>query len=322
MLRYALRRVLLLIPVMALISILSFALLVSLPGDPLDMLVLGDPGVTQADIAHLKDLYGLNDPFPVRYAKWIAQVAQGNLGYSRTYHIPTVELLEPRIENTLLLTGLALALSLLVSLPVGVLSAVRPYSIADYAGTLMAFIGYALPSFWLGLLLIIVFGVNLGWLPAGGLVSFDAPSDTLAALVDRGRYLILPVIVLALGSMAIWTRYMRSSLLEVIRLDYVQTARSKGLAENSVVYGHALRNALIPLVTLFANTVPALLGGSVVVETVFSYPGMGKLLYDSVLGNDFSVSMAILMMLSVLGVLFNLAADLMYGLLDPRIRYQ
>jgi peptide/nickel transport system permease protein len=316
------RRLLLLIPVLALISVLSFALLVSLPGDPLDMLALGEPGITQADIVRLKELYGLNDPFPVRYAKWIAQVAHGNLGYSRNYKIPTVELVLPRLENTLLLTGLALVLSLGVSVPVGVLSAVRPNSLGDYVGTFLAFIGYALPAFWLGLIMIIVFGVNLGWLPAGGLVSSDVPSGPWAALADRARFLLMPVIVLGIGSMAIWTRYMRSSLLEVIRLDYVQTARAKGLAESTVIYGHALRNALIPLVTLLANTVPTLLGGSVVVETVFSYPGMGKLLYDSVLGNDFSVSMAILMALSVAGVLFNLIADLTYGLLDPRIRYE
>ena len=322
MTRYLLRRLLFLIPVLILISVLSFGLLISMPGDPLDMLALGDPTVTQADIQHLKDLYGLNDPFPVRYAKWVGQVLVGNLGYSRQYKIPVTELIAPRIENTLILAGLALILGLVVSVPLGLYSALKPYSIGDYLATLFAFVGYALPAFWLGLLLIILFGVYLGWLPPGGLTDSDTPDDLMAQLVDRARHLVLPVVVLGLGSMATWTRYMRSSLLEVIRLDYVQTARAKGLPEPTVLTRHAIRNALIPMITLFANTVPVLLGGSVIVETVFTYPGMGKLLYDSVLGNDFSVSMAILMVLAVAVVAMNLIADLSYGLLDPRIRYE
>jgi peptide/nickel transport system permease protein len=319
--RYLLRRLLFLIPVLLLISALSFGLLVSLPGDPLDMLALGDPGVTQADIQRLKELYGLNDPFPVRYAKWMGQVVQGNFGYSRAYKIPVTELVAPRIQNTLILAVLALSLSLVVSIPLGVYSAVRPYSPGDYIATLFAFVGYAVPQFWLGLLLIIVFAVYLGWFPPGGMVSSNPPPDLPGQALDRGWHLVLPVFVLGLSLMASWTRYMRSSVLEVIRLDYIQTARAKGLAERAVISRHAFKNALIPMVTLFANTVPILLGGSIIVETVFSYPGMGKLLYDSVLGNDFSVAMAVLMALAVVVVLFNLLADMTYGVLDPRIRY-
>jgi peptide/nickel transport system permease protein len=322
MTRYFLRRVLFLIPVLVLISVLSFGLLISMPGDPLDMLALGDPTITQADIQHLKDLYGLNDPFPVRYAKWVGQVVTGNLGYSRQYKIPVTELIVPRIENTLILAGLALVLGLAVSIPLGVYSALKPYSMGDYLATLFAFVGYALPAFWLGLLFIILFGVYLGWLPPGGLTDSDTPDDLLPQLLDRGKHLVLPVVVLGLGSMATWTRYMRSSVLEVIRLDYVQTARAKGLPEATVLTRHAIRNALLPMVTLLANTLPVLLGGSVIVETVFTYPGMGKLLYDSVLGNDFSVAMAILMVLALVVIIMNLIADLSYGLLDPRIRYE
>jgi peptide/nickel transport system permease protein len=320
--RFLIRRLLFLLPVLLLISVLTFALLVSMPGDPLDMLVLGDPTVTQADIQRLKELYGLNDPFPVRYAKWMGQVMQGNLGYSRTYKVPVTELVLPRVNNTIVLASLALALSLVVSIPLGVYSAVRPYSLGDYAATLFAFVGYALPAFWLGLLMIIVFGVHLGWLPPGGLAGSDVAADPASQFLDRLKHLVMPVIVLGLGSMATWTRYMRSSLLEVIRLEYIQTARAKGLGELTVISRHALRNALIPMVTLLANTLPVLLGGSVIVETVFTYPGMGKLLYDSVLGNDFSVSMAILMVLAVAVVGLNLLADVTYGILDPRIRYE
>lgn len=322
MARYILRRLLFAVPVLGLLSVLAFALLVALPGDPLDMLVLGDPGITRADIERLKALYGLNDPLPVRYAKWMGQVVRGNLGYSRHYRVPVTDLLGPRLRNTLLLTGLAVVVSLIVSIPIGVYSAVRPYSPADYAATVLAFAGYAVPAFWLGLVMIITFAVNLRWLPAGGIVSADPPAGAVAAAVDRARYLVMPVLVLGLHSMATWTRYMRSSLLEVVRQDFVRTARSKGLAERAVIYRHALRNALIPMVTLFANTAPVLVGGSVIVETVFSYPGIGKMHYDSVLGNDYAVSMAILMFLALLVVGFNLLADITYGWLDPRIRYE
>jgi peptide/nickel transport system permease protein len=317
-----LRRLLFLVPVLALISILSFGLLIALPGDPLDMLVLGDPSVTQADIARLKEIYGLNDPLPVRYAKWMGQVLRGNLGYSRHYKIPVTELLGPRLENTLILAGLAIVISLAVSVPIGVYSAVRPYSTGDYAATIVAFVGYAVPAFWLALVLIIIFAVNLGWLPAGGMVSAETRVGVVATLSDRALHLVMPVAVLSLHSLATWTRYMRSSLLEVIRQDFIRTAQAKGLAGRVVIYRHALRNALIPMVTLFTNTVPILIGGSVIVETVFSYPGIGKMHYDSVLGNDYSVSMAILMFLALMVAALNLLADVTYGLLDPRIRYE
>lgn len=322
MLRYLFRRLVFLIPVLFLISAMSFGLLVSMPGDPLDILAFGDPAITKADIDRLKELYGLNDPFPVRYAKWMGQLLQGNLGYSRTYKISVVQLVTPRVQNTLILAGLSLVLSLIVAIPLGIYSAVRPYSVGDYLATGFAFFGYAVPAFWLGLMMIILFAVQLKWLPAGGMVGTDAGPAFLDQLSDRLIHLILPVFVLSLGSLAIWARYMRSSLLEVIHLEYIQTARAKGLRERAVLLRHALRNALIPMVTLFANTFPVLLGGSVIVETVFSYPGMGKLLYDSVLENDFAVSMAILMLLAILVVLFNLLADLSYAFLDPRVRYE
>jgi peptide/nickel transport system permease protein len=298
-------------------------LLVALPGDPLDMLVLGDTSITQADIEQLRELYGLNDPLPVRYVKWLGQTVQGNLGYSRTYHVPVMALVGPRVGNTLVLTGLALALSLLVALPAGIYSAVRPYSPADYVVSTLAMAGYAVPGFWLGLMLIIIFGVRLQWLPPGGFVNEQARAiGGMTELISRVRHLVLPVFVLGVNAAATWARYMRASLLEVARLDYMKTARAKGLTERQAVFRHGVRNALIPMVSLFANTAPALVGGSIIIETVFAYPGVGKLLYDSVLGNDFSVSMAVLMFLALLVVAFNLLADLAYGVLDPRIRYE
>jgi peptide/nickel transport system permease protein len=323
MTQYFLRRVLVLIPILLVISFMSFGLLVAMPGDPLDMLILGDTNITQADIEELKELYGLNDPFPVRYLKWLGQVVQGNLGFSRNYHVPVMDLVGPRVGNTLVLTGLALVISLVVAIPIGTYSATRPYSPRDYVTTTLAMIGYAVPGFWLGLVLIIIFGVRLQWLPAGGLMDEGSrAAGGWTALIDRARHLALPVFVLGVNAAATWTRYMRASLLEVMRLDYIKAAQAKGLTERQVIFRHALRNALIPMVTLFANTAPSLVGGSIIIETVFAYPGVGKLLYDSVLGNDFSVSMAVLMFLAVLVVLFNLLADLTYGFLDPRIRYE
>lgn len=320
--RFVIRRLLLILPVMVIISVLVYGLLVAMPGDPLDALVFGSPGITAAEIERLKDLYGVNDPFPVQYAKWAGQVLQGNLGYSRAYRIPVTELIWPRMQNTFVLAGLSLLLSAGVAIPLGIYSAMRPYSVSDYLATIFAFFGFAVPNFWLGLVLIIIFGVRLGWLPPGGLESVDVGPGLWAQLADRGKYLILPVIVLGFSSMAQWMRYMRSSMLESMRQDYVTTARAKGLRERRVVFIHVLKNALIPVVTLMANTIPIILGGSIIVETVFAYPGVGKLLYDSVTGNDFAVSMAILLFLAFLVVVLNLVADVAYGLLDPRIRYE
>lgn len=322
MTKFIARRLLLVIPVLFLISVITFALLVAMPGDPLDLLVMGDPTITRAEIEQLKELYGVNEPMPVRYVRWLGQVVQGNFGYSRTYNIPVTKLVWPRLQNTLVLTTVSLVASLAISLPLGIYSAIRQYSASDYLVTIFAFVGFAIPNFWLGLMLIILLSVHLQWLPPGGIVSIDVGAGRWDALVDRARYLIMPVFVLGLSSMADWTRYMRASVLEVIKQDYVLTARAKGLNERVVTYIHVLKNALIPVVTLMGNTIPVFLGGSIIVETVFSYPGIGKLLYDSVLGHDFSVAMAILLFLSLLVVLFNLFADIAYGFLDPRIQYE
>ena len=320
--KYILRRIGFLIPVLALVSVLGFAILLALPGDPLDTLVIGDPNITQADVQQMRDVYGLDDPLPVQYGKWISQLVQGNAGFSRQYRIPVTDLVGPALRNTLVLAGLALLFSVIISIPIGIYSAIRPYSPGDHAFTIFSFVGYALPNFWLGLVLIMVFAVTLGWLPAGGISSAVTDADLWATLVDRARHLLLPVVVLGLSTMALWTRYMRSSLLEVVGEDYILTARSKGLPKSTVINRHALRNALLPMISLTANTIQLLAGGSVVVEKVFSYPGIGKMLFDSIMGNDYSVALAILLIMSLLVVGLNLVADLLYGILDPRIRYE
>ena len=322
MIRYTVRRLILLFPVTIAISVLVFSLLVAMPGDPLDALVVGDPSLTREDVEQIKELYGVNDPMPVQYMRWAGRLVQGDFGFSRAYRLPVLDLILPRMQNTMVLATASLLIGLGVAIPLGIYSAVRQYSIADYLVTLFSFFGFAIPNFWLGLVMIIIFSVHLGWLPPGGVASVDVAPTMGAQLVDRVSYLVMPVLVLGLASMAHWTRYMRSSMLEVVQQDYVRTAQAKGLSDRRVIYGHVVKNALIPVVTLIANTIPTVLGGSIIVETVFAYPGMGKLLYDSLLGNDHSVSMTILLFLAVMVLLFNLLADISYGWLDPRIRYE
>lgn len=321
MTRYLARRLLQLIPVVWLITIITFVLLSSIPSDPLDMLVMGNPDIRPEDVERMKELYGLNDPLPVRYLKWMKQLIQGDFGYSRTYMIPVTELVLPRLKNTLLLTSIATLLALVVSLPLGTLSAIRQYSIGDYVGTFFTFFGFAVPSFWLGLVLIIIFSIHFRWLPPGGMITVELTTGLAGKAVDRLKYLIMPVFVLSLTYMAMWARYMRSSMLEVIGQDYVQTARAKGLTERVILYRHALKNALLPIITIVGNMLPSLFGGSVVIEQVFYYPGIGKLLYDSILNKDYSVAMGVLLFLAVMVVVFNLLADISYAVVDPRVRY-
>jgi peptide/nickel transport system permease protein len=225
------------------------------------------------------------------------------------------------LQNTLILSISALSLALTVALVLGIISAVRQYSAVDYASMGFAFFGFSVPNFWLGLMLIVLFSVNLHWLPPGGIMSSDVPPTFLDQVADRAKYLLMPMFVTAFAEMASWTRYTRNSLLDVLQLDYLRTARAKGLGEQSVVARHAMKNSLIPLVTVIGGSFSRFFAGATITETVFSYPGMGKLLFDSVMGNDLVVSMSILMLLSFMVIWGNLLADIIYGWVDPRIRY-
>jgi peptide/nickel transport system permease protein len=226
------------------------------------------------------------------------------------------------LKNTLVLTISAVILGKIVAILLGIFSAVRQYSIGDYLLTGFTFIAYSVPAFWLGLMLIIAFSVKLGWLPTSGILNADLTPGSWEATVDWLKHLVLPVAVLAISEIIQVQRFMRSSMLEVLRQDYLTTARAKGLSERVVVGRHALKNALIPVVTIIAVTLPRVVGGSTVVETVFAYPGMGRLLYTSIMGNDFVVAMTVVMIIAVTVIFFNLLADVIYGWLDPRIRYQ
>jgi len=328
--RYIFRRLLQMIPIALGISVLMFSLLTLAPGDPVDLLIASDPRVKPQDVARLKRIYGLDQPIHIRYVKWLGRTVQGDLGFSRTYKEPVTHIMMDRIGNSLWLTVTAFFLALLVAMPVGIYSALHQYSFLDYFATTFTFFGVSIPVFWFGIMMIYLFAVWHPWtvipaaswlmLPPGG-ISTPGVTGGLPFYLDRLRYMLLPSIVLALLSMATYTRYTRSSMLEVIRQDYVRTARSKGLAERTVINRHALRNALIPLVTIVALSISGLFAGAPITETVFAWPGVGRLLVDSVLAGDYVAAQAVLMFLAVLVLVFNLVADIGYALLDPRIRY-
>jgi peptide/nickel transport system permease protein len=321
MYRFLARRLVQSLVVLAGLSVLLFTLLVFTPGDPVEIEASVNPDLEAADIARLRAYYGLDDPVYVRYVKWVRTVVSGDLGYSRTYAQPVTKLIRQRLGNTLQLLTAAFLIATSLGVSVGIYSALHQYSLTDYAATLLSFAGLAMPTFWQGIIFILIFAVWIPWFPAGGMLTPGVPAG-FPALIDRLWHLILPTVVLGSAGMASWVRYSRSSMLEVIRQDYVRTARSKGLPERAVTRRHALRNALIPIITLFALSVPAVLDGAVVTETIFSWPGMGLLLFQAVLGHDHAVAMAVLLFLAVATILANLLADVMYAFVDPRIRYE
>jgi peptide/nickel transport system permease protein len=327
---YLSRRLLQMVPLVIGISIIIFLLLAAAPGDPVDLLLFGNPHITADDVVRLKHLYGLDQPLHIRYVKWVWAALQGDLGYSRTYKVPVLSLLWDRVGNSLWLQIPAFLIALAVAVPVGITSALRQYSTLDYTATFFTFFGLSIPAFWFGIMMIYLFAVAhpwtalpaLAWLkfPAGG---FNSPGVAagLPTYLDRAHYMVLPALVLSLLFMASYTRYTRSSMLEVIRQDYIRTARAKGISELTVINKHALRNALIPLVTIVALSIPALFSGAPLTETVFGWPGIGRLLVDAVLAGDFAVAQGVILFLAGLVIVFNLLADISYALLDPRIRY-
>jgi len=314
--RYVLRRLIQTIPLLFAVTLLSFALMKAAPGGPLSI-YRENPDLAPEDIAALEEQLGLNDPVPVQYAKWVGNLVRLDWGYSFVTHEPVLDRIWQRLPATLLLMGVAYVLTLLIAIPVGLLAALRQYSWFDYAATGLAFFGISMPVFWFGLLLILTFSVQLGLLPTSGMATVGSGFD----LGDRIRHLIMPASVLALVSAAGYSRFIRGSMLEVIHQDYIRTARAKGLREKLVVLRHAFKNAALPFVTLVALDIPDLFTGAVVTETIFAWPGMGRLYIESIGRLDYSVLMAILTVSALLLILSNLLADIVYGLLDPRIRY-
>jgi len=278
---------------------------------------LMNPRVTPADVARLEEAWGLDQPLMTQYIKWLSSMLAGDWGWSYRTGLPVLEMIMQRLPQTLQLMVTSYVLAAIVAIPLGIFSAVYRYSIFDYCATVFAFMGVAIPSFWFAVMMQLVFSVRLGWLPSAGMATIGLEYS----LVDRLSHMIMPVFVLALINMASWSRYMRSSMLEVVGQDYVRTAMAKGLSHRAVIYKHALKNALIPVATIMGLDLPVFFGGAALTETIFAWPGMGQLFVDSVFSRDYPILMGVLMLTAVLVVLGNLLADLTYGLLDPRIHY-
>jgi peptide/nickel transport system permease protein len=317
--RYLLRRLLIAVPSMLGISIVLFAVLALAPGDPFEELA-SNPNVPPAVAAALRVKFGLDDPVALRYLHWLVAMLHGDWGFSFATRMDVGALILQRLPTTLLVIGSSQILALLIALPVGVFSATRPYSIFDQIANTLAFMGFSLPPFFTGLLLILLFSITLDWLPF--VYRADLGVTGWRWYWEEFRQAAMPVAVLGLFQGASWTRYVRSAVLDVIRLDYVTTARAKGLTEFVVVTKHVVRNALAPVVTLVALQIPAVFGGAIVTEQIFRVPGIGSLLISSILANDTPVVMAVTFVFACLVVMFNLIADILYGWLDPRIAYR
>jgi peptide/nickel transport system permease protein len=315
---YILRRLLIALPSLLGISAILFTVLALAPGDPFEDLA-NNPNVPPAVRMALRAKFGLDDPIWQRYWLWLTNMLQGDWGFSFVSRIDVDTLILQRLPTTIAIIGASQLLALAVALPVGVLAAVKPYSWFDRIASALAFVGFSLPTFFTGVLFILLFSITLDWLPF--VYRADLDSSGWQWWWDQFRQSVMPVAVLGLFQGASWMRYVRSSVLDVVRLDYVTTARSKGLAERVVVVKHVVRNALIPVVTLVALQMPAIFGGAIVTEQIFRIPGIGSLLIDAILRNDTPVIMAVTFVFAVLVILSNLIADILYGWLDPRISY-
>jgi peptide/nickel transport system permease protein len=313
--RYLIRRVLQTGVLLLVVSLVVFALVTRAPGGPA---ILLDRNMGPAEVAQMRALLGLDQPVHVQYVRCLGQVLRGNLGVSYQAGLPVLEIIGQMLPNTLLLSAAALLLSLVVAIPAGVISAARPYSATDHAVTFLALFGISMPTFWFGLMLIVLFSIVLGWLPPGGMQTIGAPPS----LGDLARHLALPAVVLGAANMALVARYTRSSTLAVLREDYVRTARAKGLPERAVLYRHALRNALLTIVTVVGLQLPRLVAGAAITETVFAWPGMGSLAVRAAFERDYPMIMGITLVISAVVAASSLVVDLLYGYLDPRIRYE
>ncbi|MEP3113674.1 MAG: ABC transporter permease [Nisaea sp.] len=301
--------------VLLVMSFVTYGLLALMPGDPIDLMLAGDPNVTSADVARLRALHGLDRPFLERYGNWLASALSGDLGYSRLFGAPVLDVLAPRLLNSLVLMGLAFLVAISIALPASVAAARRPGSLADRLINLLCFAGISVPAFWLALLMILFFAVTLGLFPASGMATIGD-----GGLGDRAAHLALPVITLAVASVAQYTRHGRAAMIEVMREDYIRTARAKGVPDRTILWRHGFRNALIPVVTIMALDFGALFSGALIVETMFAYLGMGKTIYDAVMGNDYNLALVGLLLATTITLAANIAADIAYGLIDPRIR--
>jgi peptide/nickel transport system permease protein len=316
--QYIIRRVLIAIPTLLVISFVIFAILALAPGDPLAQFAL-NPAIPESTRELIRIQFGLDQPWPIRYVKWVSSLAKGDWGWSFNSRSPVIDIVFQRLPQTLQVVGLAYLIAVVIAIPIGIISAVKQYSIFDNVATFFSFVGFSVPSFFTGLILILVFSVNLKWFPI--VYSSTIEVNSWATLWQQIRQMILPITVLVVQQTAALTRFMRSSMLDNLSLDYVRTARAKGLDDRVVVLRHVLTNSLIPVVTLIALGIPTIFAGAIITENLFRVNGLGALLISSINSNDTPVVMALTFIFAVLTVLFNLIADVLYGVLDPRVRY-
>jgi peptide/nickel transport system permease protein len=318
---YILRRLLQTVVVIGLLSFFCYYLMTLMPGDPVDEMIAANPQITSVDAERLRQLHGLDQPAHVRYWNWATMVMSGDLGYSRTYRVPVSEVLGQALVNTFILAGAALVFSLAIAVPLGVWAALRKGSRVDYLVNLIAFAGISVPSFWIAIVLILVFAVYVPLFPAGGTSSIAFDMTPWETFMDRARHLVLPVLSLSFLSIGTYVRYTRAAMIEAMSSDYIRTAKAKGLSRDRILLMHGFRNALNPLITIVALSFSTLFSGAIITETVFAYEGVGRLVYQSIQGNDFNVAMIAFMISVSMVLLMNLAADLLYGVADPRITY-
>jgi peptide/nickel transport system permease protein len=316
MARFATGRLLESLIVLGAMSFAVYILIGLMPGDPIDLMISGNPRMTSEDAARLRALYGLDRPLVERYTTWLLSALQGDFGYSRSYSQPVLDILVPRLGNTLLLMGVSLAVTLTIAIPLGIFAAVRPYSAADSAVNLFCFAGISMPSFWFALLCIILFAVKLGWLPAGGMETVGG-----SGMLDRLQHLVMPVAVLTVTNLGSFTRHMRASMIQTLRQDYIRTARAKGVGTSRLLVGHALQNALLPLITIVGLSFGNLFSGALITEIMFSWLGMGKLMYDAILGNDYNLALVGLLFATAATLIGNFLADIGQVAIDPRVTF-
>jgi peptide/nickel transport system permease protein len=316
-LQYIIKRLLQAIPLLIGVSIIGFAMMHLAPGGPLAVYTL-NPTITAQDIERIKHVFGLDQPIHIQYFKWASGIFTGNWGYTFFGGRPVLDVILERLPATLLLMGSAMSLAIIIGMLIGILGAVRRYSIFDYLATTGAMVALSFPTFWFGLMTIFIFSLKLGWLPSGGMFTLGGEED----LLDLFRHLILPTVVLALVLVAQWSRYSRSSFLEVIHQDYIRTAKSKGLSGGRILLRHAFPNAVAPLIALAGIQLPWLFSGALVTETIFGWPGMGRLFVDALTMKEYPVLMGMVMITAIFVIIGNLLADVVNALIDPRIRLE
>ncbi|WP_042165306.1 ABC transporter permease [Paenibacillus gorillae] len=314
MTEFIIRRLLQSVLVLFLITILTFSLIHLAPGGPFQIML--SPGLSPEAMETQARNLGLYDPVPVQYFRWLGDLLQGDLGYTFKNHIPVGQIIWPTVSNTIVLMGAAWFLTLLISIPWGIYNSTRVYSLSDQSASFISYLGFAMPTFWFGIILQQVFSLKLDWLPLSDMYTMGKEGD----LGDLLMHLILPVTVLTLGFLAAYVKYSRASMLEVLHQDYIRTARAKGVREGRVIYKHALRNALIPIITVVALDLPLLVAGAALTENVFNWPGMGRLFVEMAVAREYSVLMAITMIVAVIVIVGNFVADVLYAVVDPRVQ--